>query len=524
MGFDYPKKYFYERNDWIFSPEINLKFEDVLKMPFSQFEEWVAFFRKTALKHWHETGAPPKIGVDEDEMIRQFSRLQTYQVDKFEERDDDGDEIIFNFNKFATPVNQFFPAMYKTGIGGSTYDKPKPSIYDVFANDEYLPEFVKQMNRLTRQDGMYRFTKTVKLDDPEFHNSHIHSAKEWIEKWVVDGDVVEGYEFCLSQADSKYPHPTISAEEVKQLYKDGILKYHHIASLKTADWGDSIDNLIDLPKQPIQLKLYPLGQTIFPEATASFRIGMGTQPAVNFPPLTAKYLYQRFTQHIKEQDVINIYDPSAGWGGRILGAMSIDDRNIHYIGNDPNTENWIEEIGKSRYEYVAEFFNEKTPGAANSFWGHQNTYEIFRTGSEIIHLEPEFQKYKGKLDFVFTSPPYFDRERYSDDETQSFKKFNNYESWRDGFLKPTLTTAFEYLRNDRYICWNIADIKVGKDKWFPLEQDSIDILTELGCEYKGKLKMTMSPMTGMDLSKAKNSMKINGSYYKYEPIFIFYKP
>jgi hypothetical protein len=204
--------------------------------------------------------------------------------------------------------------------------------------------------------------------------------------------------------------------------------------------------------------------------------------------------------------------------------MSLDDRNIHYIGNDPNTENYIEEIGKTRYEYLAEFFNENTVGASNAFWGHQNTYDIFQTGSEIIHLDKAFQSYKGKLDMVFTSPPYFDRERYSDDESQSFRKFNSYESWRDGFLRPTLTTAFEWLRNDRYILWNIADIKVGKDKWFTLEQDSIDILTELGCEYKGKLRMTMSPMTGIDMSGVKNSMRINGTAYKYEPIFIFYKP
>jgi hypothetical protein len=65
---------------------------------------------------------------------------------------------------------------------------------------------------------------------------------------------------------------------------------------------------------------------------------------------------------------------------------------------------------------------------------------------------------------------------------------------------------------------------VGKDKWWTLEQDSIDILTELGCEYKGKIKMTMSPMTGVDLSGVKNSMQIDGTYYKYEPIFVFYKP
>jgi hypothetical protein len=30
-----------------------------------------------------------------------------------------------------------------------------------------------------------------------------------------------------------------------------------------------------------------------------------------------------------------------------------------------------------------------------------------------------------------------------------------------------------------------------------LEQDSIDILVELGMEYQGKLRMTMSPMTGV---------------------------
>jgi hypothetical protein len=492
-------------------------------MPFPEFGKWVDFFRKTAIEQWNRTDAPPRIGMDEAEIIENFSKLQTYKVNEFSKVDKDGDEVIFNFNKFATCVNQFFPAMYKTGIGGSAYDNPKPSIYDIFVEDEYLPNFIKQMNRLTRQDGMYRFSKTLHLNHPDFHNSHIQTGKEWIEKWA-EGDTQKGFGFCLSQADSKVPSPPITAQEVRDLYKAGVLKYENISSLKTADWGENIDNLIDIPKQPIQIKTYPFGQTIFPEATAAFRIGMGTQAVVNFPPLTAKYLYQRFTEHIKEQKKINIYDPSAGWGGRILGALSVDDRNIHYIGNDPNTENQIPEIGKTRYEYLAEFFNSKIPGASNPFWGHQNTYEIFTTGSEIIHLDSNFEKYKGELDFVFTSPPYFDRERYSNDETQSFKKFSNYGSWRDGFLRPTLTTAFEYLRNDRYILWNIADIKMGKDKFFTLEQDSIDILTELGCEYKGKIKMTMSPMTGVDLSGVKNSMKIGDMVYKYEPIFIFYKP
>ena len=101
----------------------------------------------------------------------------------------------------------------------------------------------------------------------------------------------------------------------------------------------------------------------------------------------------------------------------------------------------------------------------------------------MIHNNPKFQKYKGKLDISFTSPPYFNREQYKD-ENQSFKKYGEYDDWRDNFLKPTLTTIYEYLKNDRYILWNIGDIKIGENTYYPLEIDSIDILEDLGCEYK----------------------------------------
>jgi hypothetical protein len=65
----------------------------------------------------------------------------------------------------------------------------------------------------------------------------------------------------------------------------------------------------------------------------------------------------------------------------------------------------------------------------------------------------------------------------------------------------------------------------------PLEQDSIDILTSLGMEYKGVLKMSLAQMPGGNrvdtetgLPKSKNFCKVKGLWLKYEPIFIFYKP
>ena len=267
--------------------------------------------------------------------------------------------------------------------------------------------------------------------------------------------------------------------------------------------------------------MFKFGQRIFPVGFKAFRISW-CQYAVNFPPLTAKYLYERYTEHIKEQDVINIYDPSSGWGGRILGAMS-SLKKIHYIGTDPNTDNFIDELGISRYEYVANFFNNEVL-ESNPFWEEdKNTFHYFQEGSEHIGNHPEFQQYKGKLDMVFTSPPYFDREQYSEDEEQSFKAYPKYDDWRDNFLNPTLTNAFNSLRKDRYLLWNIADIKIGKDKYHPLEQDSIDVIENLGGEYQGKLKMLMTSMVGVDQSNVKNSVKVNGTYLKYEPIFIFYK-
>jgi hypothetical protein len=255
------------------------------------------------------------------------------------------------------------------------------------------------------------------------------------------------------------------------------------------------------------------------------------QAAVNFPALTAKLLYEKYTSHIKQEEPLVVYDSSSGWGGRILGAMS-SRKKIHYVGTDPNPDNYLPELGKSRYEYVADFYNKNCidnhSDKLQSFFDvetQSNTYELFQDGSELIENNSEFQKYKGKLDFSFTSPPYFNREQYSQDETQSFKAYKEYEDWRDNFLKPTLTTIYEYLKNDRYIVWNIADIKIGESTYYPLEQDSIDILKELGCEYKGKLKMLMTRMVGLDPSKSgiKNAVKYDGKSYKYEPMFVFKK-
>ncbi|MCC6932244.1 MAG: hypothetical protein IT292_03200 [Deltaproteobacteria bacterium] len=124
-----------------------------------------------------------------------------------------------------------------------------------------------------------------------------------------------------------------------------------------------------------------------------------------------------------------------------------------------------------------------------------NTYEIYQCGSEEMHKQRVFKKYKGKVDIVFTSSPYFGKEVYSDDPSLSAIKFNGYAAWRDDFLTRTLRTAVEWLRPGGYIVWNIANIRLQK-KRLPLEDDSCRILKDLGMKKVEVLKMALARMPG----------------------------
>ena len=455
------KKHFYERSNLLES-DVNITFEELLWMNDSETTDWIDKMRSFILSQWDN-----------------FKKLRDYNIQQFLISDDDGNQnVIKNYNKFASGINQFFPTMLKTTVG-------KSSIYDWFT-DEYKDKFHKVIRRILKRDSMYNWSKCVLKGEelPEHFFIVQHKKNSSVE------DI----------------YKTFTIEEINKLDE----KY------KT-----NLPSELDDDNYKFLVHKFELGQKLFPAGIQAFRLGLG-QPAVNFPPLTARWIYENYTNHIPKEQTLNIYDPSSGWGGRILGAMS-SHRKIHYIGTDPNTDNFIDELGITRYEYVADFFNNECL-ETNSFWEEEkNTYHVFQEGSEHIGNHKDFQQYKGKLDLVFTSPPYFDREQYSNDETQSFKSYPEYDDWRDNFLKPTLENAFHSLRNDRYLLWNIADIKIGKDKFHPLEQDSIDILTNLGMEYQGKLKMLMTSMVGVDQSNVKNSVVIEKKALKYEPIFVFYK-
>ncbi len=540
--------YFYERSK--FSEfKSNTTYHELLSKTDEQFVEWARLLRKEVTEQWDERGTPPVIGKNEKGIVKSFKKLKSNPADYWV-KDTTGDEeslgIIQNFNKDASVVNQFFPTMLKTKISVGKSADNGLSIYDHFSDPDMEEKFVSIMKRAVKRDSMYSWSRSIvdKKDENPFWNGQ--SGAEFI-KDVHDGKVFKGKYKDLGIVLAKVKTSTLQnygtfneqyqgfgnlyldAAEVNGLVATGYLDKTQISNL-----GEIVESTTSeagtVTDYKYLIRWYDKTDGIFPKILQVFRLSCG-QPAVNFPALTAKWIYENYTNHIDTDEPLHIYDSSSGWGGRIIGAMS-SRKKVHYVGTDPNPDNFIDELGISRYEYVAKFYNDKCvddfSDKLTSFFNVEkqgNTYELFQDGSELISNNPKFQKYKGKLDIAFTSPPYFNREQYSQDENQSFKAYGEYEDWRDNFLKPTLTTIYEYLKKDRYILWNIADIKIGKSVYYPLEQDSIDILKELGCEYKGKLKMLMTRMVGLDPSKSgiKNSVEHNGKQYKFEPIFVFHK-
>lgn len=193
----------------------------------------------------------------------------------------------------------------------------------------------------------------------------------------------------------------------------------------------------------------------------------GTQSCSNFRPAFAKMLYNKYCP---ENGVV--FDSSTGYGGRLVGFLASHCSVYH--GTDPNTLTY----------------------AANTKLSNdlKNNKEVFLYNSPIEDLDIEHLK--EKCDFSMTSPPYFVKEEYSDEETQSYKRYPKYNDWISGFLLPMIQKQFDVLKHDSYCVINIEDVVIKKEK-YPLVEPTIDIAQSLGFEYVRTERFNLQPRTRM---------------------------
>jgi 1-aminocyclopropane-1-carboxylate deaminase/D-cysteine desulfhydrase-like pyridoxal-dependent ACC family enzyme len=511
------RQFFSPPNEHIVSSSVNKTFEQLHFMTDKQFDNWMRKFCKEAIHAWDKLNMPPVKGISEREILRQYETLRSIDTDKYFRRDEQSYETdcIVNTSNVVSAVNAFFPNIGKVKDITSG-KKGGVSLYDCLKNPDSTQGFRPALLRNFKHDSKYVYSKVVCRNHAESGISTT-SGKKWIVDFVENKPAGnEGYDFWidLNKGSGRSADGTplyLRKADIEDLISKGVItKQRHLASIESLS-----------SKTKYRIRLYDTKTKLFPVGFGILRTLL-IMPATNFPPGVAKFIYNHFTRDIDSKSPVVIYDPSAGFGGRLFGALSMNDgRKYHYIGTDPNTENWLSD-DLSRYAVFAEHFKNSISGTCNT------SYELYQLGSEVIHKNKDFKKHKGKVDFAFTSPPYFAAEGYSQDATQSYLKFPTYPEWRDGFLKQTLQTAYDYLRNDRWLVINIADVAFD-GKFHPLEQDTINLCKEIGFEYRGKLKMVLPTAPGRSMNKrtrlptSKNFCRVNDTLRKYEPVFMFWK-
>ena len=199
-----------------------------------------------------------------------------------------------------------------------------------------------------------------------------------------------------------------------------------------------------------------------------------------FKPNVAKILYDKLGSK-------NILDFSAGWGDRLAGFYGSESGEF-YMGIDPRKEN------HPIYKEQSSFYEK-----------HRSMFEVEKKSLflESPAEDVDFSEYENKFDTVFTSPPYFNVERYSYDDTQSWVKYKDITDWNEKFLQKTLKNLWCSVKAGGYLLVNISDVYTNS-KW-STERGWLEICNPMNdflstfhdSEYQGCI--------GMEMAKRPNS-------------------
>ena len=211
-----------------------------------------------------------------------------------------------------------------------------------------------------------------------------------------------------------------------------------------------------------------------------FRIYGGGRVA-NFRPAAARAIIARFSATHS-----TVLDTSAGFGGRLLGCMTLERR---YVGIDPEPlqirglrrmSNHLGKVGKCKISLIEACAEDYLP----------------RLRSESV-------------DLVFSSPPYYKVEKYTRRPTQSYLRYMTYQSWRENFLGPLVRESYRLLRSGGFMVVNVANTRD-----FSIADD-FELLARrffLDCQTL-RLLMHSRPLQRPGTSRP----------YRWEPLLVFKK-
>lgn len=211
---------------------------------------------------------------------------------------------------------------------------------------------------------------------------------------------------------------------------------------------------------------------------SSFRIAAAGRVA-NFRPVMARRLVQSLCPEHG-----TVLDFSAGYGGRLLGVLSLP---VHYIGIDPHP---MQILGLTR---MLEILSPRMQGSGEVI--HGRAEDIMR------------RLRRGSIDMVLSSPPYFNLERYADDPAQSAVRYGAYDEWLSGFLDCLIRESHRVLRRAGVLALNVANVR-----GYPIADHAEAVLRE----HFRRIDIVRMPM---------GRVPSHGEYAwrRFEPVFVCVK-
>ena len=328
-----------------------------------------------------------------------------------------------------------------------------PKEYFIHLKGKKLEDFVESIFQHYRREGFPYFPTNQGYREARFQELMEADVSQ-----ILNGNMINRTQHGINLAWSYFPHAfSIECSDMispMQAFKDDVMFKKII--VKSCKLGDSISD-----------------STI----RGLLRLFSGVQAVSNFRPTAAAAIYN----HYAPNGIV--WDMSGGWGGRMLGAIKVNLK--HYIATEPSTKTF-----KGLSELAQDFAG-------------KTKITLLQKGSEV------YKPQKGYLDLCFTSPPYFNLEKYSDEKTQSYKKYSTKNDWVEGFLTQTIENCHYGLKKSGYMIINIADPK--KEKKISLEQETLKAAKKVGFTHVNTLVLVLKSPLG------------SGQLYKTEPVFVFKK-
>jgi len=273
----------------------------------------------------------------------------------------------------------------------------------------------------------------------ELLNAGFYNTEKYFQKEI---DVIKEYESLKQDkpdidkitAQKTTKSNTIIRKYMLHLYEVEDYKGNNILKLWTKDKLVKAFKSLDKPNYTVNSNFSEIKRVI------------KFNPVTIYSPIMTKSI-------LTALDCKTVFDPCIGWGGRMIGTTCLGE-DFHYTGCEPFTKTY------ERLEEIIKDLN------------LDSQVDIYHSPVENI-LDSLNDR---RFDMCLTSPPYFDLEVYSHEDTQSIKNYKTYEEWVEGFIRPII--EFVCKNVDKYSCWSVKNIKT--DKKYNLLDDVIKVHGENG--------------------------------------------